>query len=103
MEHPAFTLAALCSIGGIAGYARRKSVPSLIGGVGVGILFGISGYLLKQNKEYGIHTALAASLLLIGASAPRAIRLRKAVPVGLTILGLTASAYYGKKYSDFYL
>ncbi|KAK9325625.1 transmembrane proteins 14C-domain-containing protein [Lipomyces orientalis] len=103
MEHPAFTLAVLCSVGGIAGYARRKSLPSLMGGVGVGILYGISGYLLKENKEYGIHTALAASLLLIGASAPRAIRLKKPVPVALSIIGLTAGAYYAKKYSDFYL
>ncbi|KAK9479030.1 transmembrane proteins 14C-domain-containing protein [Lipomyces japonicus] len=103
MEHPAFTLAALCSIGGVLGYGRKKSIPSLLGGLGTGALFGIAGYLLKENKEYGIHVALAASVLLTGASLPRAIRLRKPVPIGLSVLGLTAGAYYSKKYSDYYL
>lgn len=98
MDHPAFTLAALCSLGGIAGFARKRSVPSLAAGLGVGILYGISGYLLKENKDYGLETAVAASGLLLAGSLPRAIKLGKPVPVLLTAVGASSLGYYGYKY-----
>ncbi|KAK9451270.1 transmembrane proteins 14C-domain-containing protein [Limtongia smithiae] len=103
MEHPAFTLAALCSFGGVMGYMRKGSLPSLMGGLGVGALYGVGGYLLKQNMDYGIQVSLGASLLLTFAGAPRAIKLRKPLPIALTTIGLVTSAYYAKKYSEFYL
>lgn len=103
MEHPAFTLSALCSIGGIMGYMRKGSLPSLIGGVAVGSLYGISGYLLRENANGGLETALLASALLLGAGLPRAIRLRKPVPIGISVLALVSLGYYGKKWSDFNL
>ncbi|KAK9465913.1 transmembrane proteins 14C-domain-containing protein [Lipomyces arxii] len=103
MEHPAFTLAALCTIGGVVGYGRKKSIPSLAGGLATGIVFGVAGYLLKENKEYGIHTALLGSLLLIGASVPRAIKVKKPVPIGLSFVGLAAGTYYAQKYQQFYM
>ncbi|KAK9454344.1 transmembrane proteins 14C-domain-containing protein [Dipodascopsis uninucleata] len=116
MEHPAFTLSALCTLGGIMGYAlniifltsvlkfrKKGSVPSLIGGVSVGLLYGIGGYLIKQNNEYGIHCALSASILLLAAGAPRAFSTKKPVPIALTSIGVLATAYYAKKYKDFYL
>ncbi|KAK9458862.1 transmembrane proteins 14C-domain-containing protein [Lipomyces oligophaga] len=103
MEHPAFTLSALCSIGGIMGYVRKGSRPSLFGGLGVGLLYGVSGYLLSQNHEGGIQTALAASLILASAGASRTIKTRKPVPIALFLLGTVSTAYYSKKYYDFYL
>lgn len=103
MEHPAFTLAALCSIGGIGGYVRRGSVPSLAAGITIGGLYAYSGKLLRENADYGIELASAASALLTLGSLPRAIRLRKPVPVALSLAGLSALAYYGKKYKDFVL
>lgn len=101
MEHPAFTLSALCSIGGVMGYMRKGSLPSLIGGVAVGSLFGFAGYLLKENANGGLETALVASTLLLGAGLPRAIKLRKPVPMGISVLALVSLGYYGKKWSDF--
>lgn len=103
MEHPAYSLAALCSLGGVGGYIRRGSVPSLVAGLTIGGLYGYSGKLLHDNADYGIELASAASALLIIGSLPRAIKTQKAMPVGLTVLGVSALAYYGKKYSDFFL
>lgn len=103
MEHPAYSLAVLCSVGGVGGYIRRGSVPSLIAGLTIGGLYGYSGKLLQDNVDYGIYLASAASALLFIGSLPRAIKTQKAMPVGLSIIGLTTLAYYGKKYSDFFL
>ncbi|VVT58512.1 uncharacterized protein SAPINGB_P006246 [Magnusiomyces paraingens] len=102
MEHPAFTMSALCTIGGLAGYIRRKSLPSLIGGVSTGIVFGAAGILLKRNADWGLELALLGSLLLGGASLPRAIKLQKPVPIGLSVLAGVNLVYYSKKYYDFY-
>jgi hypothetical protein len=38
LELPAFILAALTASGGIVGYARTRSKPSIIAGVSVGLL-----------------------------------------------------------------
>ena len=101
MEHPAYTLAALCTIGGTAGYLRKGSVPSLMGGLAVGALYGTAGYLLHENRDGGIETALAASVLLLGAGLPRALKLRKPMPIMLSLLGAASLAFYGKKWADF--
>lgn len=104
MEHPAITLSVLCSVGGAMGYARRGSLPSLLGGVGVGALYGVAGYLLHENKEYGIHTALGALSLLLAAGALRATatRFRKPVPLMLFAIGGLSTVYYAIKYDQFY-
>ncbi|KAK7205363.1 hypothetical protein BZA70DRAFT_154129 [Myxozyma melibiosi] len=103
MEHPAYTMAAACILGGVAGYVRKRSVPSLFGGLTVGIMYGAGAYLMHQNQDYGVHLALSASILLTAASAPRALKLRAPVPLFLTALGLLTTSYYGKKYYDFYV
>ncbi|ODQ67220.1 TMEM14-domain-containing protein [Nadsonia fulvescens var. elongata DSM 6958] len=103
MEHPAFTLSALGAVGGIMGYVRKNSKPSLYGGLTVAAVYGTAGYLLKQNANYGIETAIAGSLLLLGAGIPRAIKTRKPVPFLLVGLGLASLGFYGKKYNEFFL
>lgn len=103
MEHPAYTLSALCTIGGVGGYVRRGSIPSLAAGVAIGGLYGYSGKLLQDNADYGIELASAASALLVVGSLPRAVKTRKPVPITLSVLGVAALAYYGKKYSDYFL
>jgi uncharacterized membrane protein (UPF0136 family) len=40
------TVAAVTAIGGAVGYARTKSVPSLVAGLGFGALFGFAAYVL---------------------------------------------------------
>ncbi|KAF3083532.1 hypothetical protein TWF569_009493 [Orbilia oligospora] len=97
MEHPAFTLAALCAFGGTMGFARTGSIPSLVAGVGIGAMYGYSGYLLKKNANYGIELAILASLVLGGAMIPRAIKTRKPLPIAMSVLAITGGAYYIKK------
>ncbi|CAO3649457.1 unnamed protein product [Cunninghamella echinulata] len=100
-HHPAYTMAALTFAGGITGYARTRSIPSLVAGVGVGSLYGVAGYLIKENADYGHELAVGSSLILAGASLPRAIRTRKPVPAVLAVASLAAGGYYIKKVIDY--
>lgn len=95
-------MSALCAAGGLVGFIRRRSIPSLAGGLLTGVLFGSAGYLLKQNADWGLELALAGSIVLGGASIPRAIRTQKPVPAVLSLLAGINLAYYGKKYYEFY-
>ena len=48
-HHVSYTMGGITAVGGIIGYTREKSVPSLIAGLGSGPLFILSGYLI-HNK-----------------------------------------------------
>lgn len=104
MEHPSYTLSALCLIGGGMGYIRKKSFPSLIAGGTLAILFGSAGYLLHKNSDYGLELAIGSSALLLAGGISRGlpVRFKKPVPVVLTTLGALSLAYYCKKYKEFY-
>lgn len=104
MEHPAFTLAGLTAVGGFMGYARKGSVPSLVAGTTFAVLYGTAGYLLKQNADWGLELALGTSLTLLVAGAGRAIptQFHKPLPVLLVLLGGLSTAYYARKYNEFY-
>ncbi|KAG7831420.1 hypothetical protein KL920_000940 [Ogataea angusta] len=79
-------------------------MPSLIAGVSMSALYFTAGYLLKNNMEYGIHTALATSAVLCGAGISRSLKAGfKPVPASLTVLGAVSSAYYAYKYTQFYM
>ncbi|SCV03930.1 LANO_0G07118g1_1 [Lachancea nothofagi CBS 11611] len=104
MEHPAYTLAALTALGGSMGYIRKGSKPSLIAGLAFGGIYGYSGYLLSQNADYGLELALGASTLMLVTGIARGVpsRFRKPVPLVLTVLGGLGTAFYTKKYNEFY-
>jgi len=93
-EIPAYVLGLLTAGGGIAGYVRSRSVPSIVAGCTVGLLYGLSGYRLQNRQPYGAELGLLASIILGGASIPRAVRLRKPVPVALSILSVYGIANY---------
>ena len=50
---------------------------------------------MQNNLSYGVETSLLASIILGGASIPRAIRLQKPVPVVLSILALYGMFTFG--------
>ena len=89
---------------------RTKSKPSLIAGTAVGLLCksselnvpqllitalanhrrvsldGLGGYRISNNESYGVELGLLASVVLGGSAFPRAIRLRKPVPIALSVI-----------------
>jgi uncharacterized membrane protein (UPF0136 family) len=108
-------LAALTAGGGITGYIRTGSIPSVVAGVLVGALvstysnlqatrhadltqYGVGGYRIAQSQPYGIEFALLASVVLAGSSIPRAIKTQKPLPAGLSILALYGLYTYGQPY-----
>lgn len=48
-SHAAFTMAALCAAGGVAGYHKTGSVPSLVAGLGIAALFGAGGSQINAS------------------------------------------------------
>ncbi|KAJ4424277.1 hypothetical protein N0V82_000977 [Gnomoniopsis sp. IMI 355080] len=101
-DHPAFTLAGLLAVGGTMGYVKGGSKPSLIAGVGLGASYGLAGYLLRENKDYGSELALGNSLALVGAATSRCMKTgwRAPVPLGLFATGSLASYYFLRKYKE---
>ncbi|KAF9879211.1 upf0136 domain protein [Colletotrichum karsti] len=99
LQIPSYALAVLTAGGGIAGYARTRSVPSIVAGCAVGLLYGLGGYRIQNNEPYGVELSLLASAVLGGSAIPRAIRLRKPVPILLSVLSVFGLFTFGKEFS----
>ncbi|KAI3638792.1 hypothetical protein MIR68_003290 [Amoeboaphelidium protococcarum] len=100
-EHLSFTMAGLCSFGGLAGYISKRSKPSLFAGVGIGLAYAYTGYMFQQGSDYGHEAALVVSLLLTGAMLPRGLRTRKMMPLIVGTLGALNTVYHIKRIYDF--
>ncbi|KAL7748769.1 hypothetical protein RI367_005924 [Sorochytrium milnesiophthora] len=100
-HHTAYTMSGLCAVGGVMGYMKRGSRPSLVAGLGIGALYGLSGYLLQQNADYGTELALATSAVLTTAMGSRAMRTRQPVPAAVATAGLLTAVYYGRKWYEY--
>jgi len=98
IETPAYILGALTAGGGTMGYIRTGSIPSIAAGVTVGTLYLIGGYRIQNRQSFGVELALLASIVLAGSSIPRAIRLQKPLPIGLSILALYGLYTFGNAY-----
>ncbi|KAI8845494.1 transmembrane proteins 14C-domain-containing protein [Chytridium lagenaria] len=96
-HHTANTLAGVCAVGGIMGYVKAKSLPSLIAGLTFASLYAYSGYLIQSNADYGVELATATSVVLLGAMGPKALRTRKPVPLIMSAIGTLGTSYYGLK------
>ncbi|KAJ7148462.1 transmembrane proteins 14C-domain-containing protein [Mycena crocata] len=111
--YPAFAMGGLCIVGGVAGFARTRSVPSLVAGVGVGAVYLCAGDRIRRGEEHGLEAAVAASTLLLASTAPRLLRPRThtlapgvrapvpapgraPVPLMLAAGALVAGGYYGR-------
>ncbi|KAJ7210386.1 transmembrane proteins 14C-domain-containing protein, partial [Mycena pura] len=92
--YPAFTMGGFCILGGIAGFARTRSVPSLVAGVGVGALYLWAGDRIRKGQPNGIEAAIGASAVLLASSAPRA--LKGPVPAMLAATSSMSGVYYGR-------
>jgi len=76
-------------------------MPSLIAGVGIGTLYGIAGYVIKEKKDYGHETALGASIILASSMVPRALKTKKPISLSLCVLSVGVGAYYAKKIYEY--
>ena len=74
---------ALTIVGGIIGYVKAGSLPSIIAGAITGVLLLIAGALLPQHRAVGLATAFIISLLLAVQFVPKLIRTGKMMPAGL--------------------
>ena len=72
--------------GGITGYVRTGSIPSVAAGCTVGALYALGAYRISNKQPYGVELALLASVVLAGSSIPRAIKTQKSLPIGLSLL-----------------
>jgi len=95
----AYILAALTAGGGITGYVRTGSVPSIAAGCTVGALYGLGGMRIANRQPYGVELGLLASVILAGSSIPRAIRSQKPLPIGLSLLATFGLYSFGMAFS----
>ncbi|KAI6766726.1 hypothetical protein HG531_011948 [Fusarium graminearum] len=86
LQLPAYIMGAVVAGGGIMGYAKSGSVPSIVAGCTVGLLYALGGYRIQNEESYGVELALLASAVLGGSAFPRALRLRKPVPILLSVI-----------------
>jgi uncharacterized membrane protein (UPF0136 family) len=78
--------------GGVIGYVRAGSMPSIIAGSISGILLIVAAFLLPDHLVAGLVVGLVVSLLLAGQFIPKFIRTGKAMPAGmmsiLSVIGI---------------
>ena len=74
---------ALTILGGVIGYVKAGSVPSIIAGAITGVLLLVAAALLPEHRAAGLATAFIVSLLLAAQFVPKFIRTGKVMPAGL--------------------
>ena len=77
------TFGALTILGGVIGYVKAGSVPSIIAGAITGVLLLVAGTLLPEHRAAGLAAAFIVSLLLAAQFVPKFIRTGKVMPAGL--------------------
>ena len=69
--------------GGVIGYVKAGSMPSIIAGSISGILLLVAAFLLPDYRVAGLAVGLIISLLLAGQFIPKFIRTGKVMPAGM--------------------
>ena len=83
--------AVLVLVGGVFGYVKAASRPSLIGGAAGGLCLLVAAWGLARHQPWGLPVALALTLALLVFFALRFVRTRAFMPGGLmAVLSLLA-------------
>ncbi|XP_074599405.1 transmembrane protein 14A-like [Brevipalpus obovatus] len=77
--------ASLVLIGGLIGYFKAGSTPSLIAGISFAIILAIGTYFSSVNAQ-NVYLLLVTSIILGGMMGHRAITSKKFMPAGLVTL-----------------
>lgn len=97
--HLAYAVGAAVALGGVAGYARARSIPSLVAGLSFGAGFAACGVSIDRGFFFEGHAG--ASLLgavLAASMGTRAVRSRKFMPAGgMASVGAISCAYHAQK------
>ena len=97
----AAALSFLTAVGGVVGYVRKGSIPSIAAGTTVGALYALSFLRLTNNKYYGQEIGLLASGILGAGAVPRVIKTGgKPVPLLLLALSVYGTAVFGLAVRD---
>ncbi|KAI9903131.1 hypothetical protein N3K66_002483 [Trichothecium roseum] len=100
LSNTGYAFGALVASGGVMGYVKGRSVPSIVAGVTVGSLYGFGGYRIQNRQEYGIELGILASAVLGASSIPRAIKSGKPVPSMLGVVSLLGLIIFGRGYAN---
>jgi uncharacterized membrane protein (UPF0136 family) len=78
--------------GGVIGYVKAGSMPSIIAGSITGILLLVAAFLFPDYRLVSLALGLFVSLLLAGQFVPKFIRTGKVMPAGmmsiLSVIGI---------------
>jgi uncharacterized membrane protein (UPF0136 family) len=69
--------------GGIIGYVKAGSAPSIIAGSITGVLLIVAALLLPEHRAIGLAVGLIVSLLLAAQFIPKFIQTTKVMPSGV--------------------
>jgi uncharacterized membrane protein (UPF0136 family) len=84
-----FGFGVLTIAGGVMGFVKAKSKPSLIAGSVAGALLVLAGYLVGTTGRLGLFLGLAISVALAGRFVGAYRKTKKVMPAGLmAILGI---------------
>jgi uncharacterized membrane protein (UPF0136 family) len=82
----------LTIVGGVIGYVKAGSVPSIVAGVITGILLLVAAFLLPERAVAGLAVGLITSLLLAAQFIPKFVSTGKVMPAGmmsiLSVIGI---------------
>ncbi|XP_053688292.1 transmembrane protein 14 homolog [Sabethes cyaneus] len=97
-----YAYAATVAAGGIMGYVKASSVPSLAAGVTFGIILGYGAYLTSQQPPRPL-LQIGTSLVLAGMMGSRWARSGKFVPPGIVCVISCAMLARGLLFHNRYL
>jgi uncharacterized membrane protein (UPF0136 family) len=87
----------LTIFGGVMGFVKAGSKPSIIAGSIAGILLLVAAFLLPEQRVAGLVIALIVSVVLAVQFVPKLIRTGRAMPAGmmsvLSVIGIIVAVY----------